>query len=252
MRRAARLQTCLTEPAMPVMTRTSLALLVLGSLLCGGLVAQISMQQATDEQVLRVAQQLVRDSAQAAGQVGGPLAGGLASTTTPAPELEKKESVSALLPPTPPPPTPAPASSNQLKQFRGKDLPPGVECNENGLCRNVGIRGASKTRDDGTDTTAQVAGKGSKRADALPPLPPPPPPPHLPSTYGLPPPPPPTPGALRGAGDHPESVHCDLKNKGGPENGVIFVDDPNAKALFKDDASYNIATSEKTGIASSI
>jgi hypothetical protein len=66
----------------------------------------------------------------------------------------------------------------------------------------------------------------------------------------LPPPPPPTPGALRGPGNHPEAALCDLKNKNGPENGVIFVNDPKAKALFKDDASYNTATSEKTGATS--
>ena len=62
--------------------------------------------------------------------------------------------------------------------------------------------------------------------------------------------PPPTPGALRG--NHPEAAQCDLKNKDGPETGVVFVDDPKAKALFKDDASYNLATSERTGAASSL
>jgi hypothetical protein len=56
---------------------------------------------------------------------------------------------------------------------------------------------------------------------------------------------------LRGT-EHPEAAQCDLKNKDGPENGVVFVNDPKARALFKDDASYNLATSEKTGAVSSL
>jgi hypothetical protein len=63
----------------------------------------------------------------------------------------------------------------------------------------------------------------------------------------LPPPPPPTSTALRGDGNHPEAAQCDLKNKDGPEAGVIFVNDPKAKALFKDDDSYGVATRAKTG-----
>lgn len=247
---------------MPVMTRSSLALLVTASVLCGMLVAQTMVQQQTDEQVMLAAHQLVRESQQQlasgypTGQISTPPDSGLASTSVFAPDVVKKDPPTPLpsstppvldlpAPPSPPalPPPPTPAKNT----FKGKALPPGVECNENGICRNVGLSGP-KSRE--TDNTALPDEGATAAASALPPPPPAPAPPS--SNFDLPPPPPNTAGALRGAGNHPEAAQCDLKNKDGPENGVIFVDDPRAKALFKDDDSYNLATSEKTGATSSL
>jgi hypothetical protein len=244
---------------MPVMTRSTLALLVTASALCGVLVTQTMVQQQTDEQVMLMAQQLVRESQQqvASGFADSGLAPVSVRVSQDVSDLGKKDLPPSPTPPAlspaPPPPPPPPPSPAAKNFFKGKELPPGVECNENGICRNVGLGGA-KSRE--TDSTAPLDADSAAAASAPPPppppLPPPPPPPPPPSKFDLPPPPPPTPGALRGAGHHPEAAQCDLKNKDGPEHGVIFVSDPKAKALFKDDASYNLATSEKTGAASSL
>ena len=225
---------------MPVLTRSTLALVVVAAMLGGALVAQTMVQQQTDAQVMLAAQQLVRESQQTVTrQTDGPPDSGPVTTTVYAPGLEKKE---VAPPPPPPPPTPLPKGFSEefSSTYNGKALPPGVLCNERGICRNVGV-GPSLATESSVDAAASTP--------ETPPAPPPPPPPR-PSTFDLPPPPPPTPGALRGPGNHPEAALCDLKNKNGPENGVIFVNDPKAKALFKDDASYNTATSEKTGATS--
>ena len=61
---------------MPVMSRTGLALLAVGSALTGGLVSQHMIEQQTAEQTLLAAKQLVRESQiklqpAASGHVGG-------------------------------------------------------------------------------------------------------------------------------------------------------------------------------------
>ncbi len=241
---------------MPVMTRTNLALLVASSVLCGVLVTQTMMQQQTDEQIMLAAQQLVYESQQASGFATGqsntPPDGGLVPTSVPVPDFGRQELAPPLLSPVPPdlslPPPPPPPQPPAKNFFKGKELPSGVECDENGICRHVGeVAPISRAGDSTAPPDVYV----TEAASAAPPLPTPPPPTPRQSRFDLPPPPPPTPGALRGT-DHPEAAQCDLKNKDGPENGVVFVNDPKARALFKDDASYNLATSEKTGAVSSL
>lgn len=122
--------------------------------------------------------------------------------------------------------------------YKGKELPPGVECNEKGICRNFGILGPGK---EVGDMNAPPPPTPSATAPS---------PPPASSSFDLPPPPPPSAATIRGAGDHPEADLCNLKNSDGPEQGVIFVNDPRAKDLFVSEEKYALAQRSKTGMPS--